>query len=312
MVKYNKNSLMHLLKKHYKNRVFLVSTLIFLLLIGGVCMATIIPSDVKDVVNFIFIINDEGNKVPNGTGFFVGVKSKTDVGSAYIYLVTAKHVLQDKDNKFYSSVYVRLNMKDGGSEFIEIPLQSISQNGIFTHQESTVDIAVIPFAPNQDKYDFKYLPENFLTTKELFESNEIKVGDDIFFTGLFTAHFGKNRNHPIVRFGKVALITDEKVEWEGELMDLYLVELQSFGGNSGSPVFFYLNPTRKAGTIVLGPSKILLAGIMKGSFLSGSKVRTILTDNVPVSFDNIGIAAVIPAYKLYDILFSDKLESLRK
>lgn len=97
-----------------------------------------------------------------------------------------------------------------------------------------------------------------------------------------------------------------------KFMDLYLLECQSFGGNSGSPVFFQLNPMRKPGQISLGGAAIFLAGLMRGSFLSGNKIQ--ITDAVAnlISLQNVGIAAVTPADKLHEILFSEEIIQLRK
>ncbi len=277
-------------------------------------MATTIPSEVKNIVTFIFVKDAENKLVPNGTGFFVGIKDKKNTNRLYIYLVTAKHVLQDEknENKYYPSVYIRLNTKAGDSRYIELPIVAQNRKVVYTHSEPEVDIAVIPCLPSAEIYDYKLLPEEMLTTKELFEKNHIKEGDEIFFTGLFIGHFGKQKNYPIVRFGRVAMLTDEKINWEGQDIDLYLVETQSFGGNSGSPVFFYLSPTREPNKLVIGPPKLLLAGIMKGSFLKGTPISIIETENIPVSFENIGIAAVVPAYKLHEILFSEELEAFRR
>jgi hypothetical protein len=54
-----------------------------------------------------------------------------------------------------------------------------------------------------------------------------------------------------------------------------------------------------------------LAGIMKGFFGEQQKIKFIETVKVPVVSSNLGIAAVIPAYKLHEILFSDNLKKLR-
>ena len=153
-----------------------------------------------------------------------------------------------------------------------------------------------------------------MTTKELFLKEKIREGDEIFFVGLFTPHIGQQKNYPITRFGRIALLTDEKIAWKdlsGErLMDLYLAECQSYGGNSGSPVFFYLEATRNPG-ILAGPPKFLLAGIMQGYFNDAQKVEFIQTQATPISLQNMGIAAIVPAYKLYEILFSEKLTNVR-
>ena len=109
----------------------------------------------------------------------------------------------------------------------------------------------------------------------------------------------------------------KKIEWKekdkpAKFMDLLLLECQSFGGNSGSPVFYQLNPLRKPGQISMGGPIVFLAGIMTGSFLHGNQIQ--ITDTVAnlVSLQNVGIAAVTPADKLHEILFSEEMIKSRK
>jgi len=271
--------------------------------------ATIIPPDIKNTVCFIFIANAKGEKVPNGTGFLVGVKAEKEPERTFGYLVTAKHVLKDENGNLYSSVFIRLNKKDNTAELIELKLAG---QKICTHSDDTVDIAVIPAWPDEARYDFKVIPSELLMTKEIFDKEKITEGDEVFFVGLFTNYFGEQKNVPVTRFGRVAMITDEKINWDGKMTDLYLLETQSFGGNSGAPVFFYLNQTRQPGLLILGASKIFLAGVMQGTFLDAEKVRFVQTQNVPISVQNAGIAAVVPAYKLREILFGDELTEMRR
>jgi hypothetical protein len=134
--------------------------------------------------------------------------------------------------------------------------------------------------------------------------------------GLFTPFIGNRRNFPVVRFGRVAMLSDEKIPWTErgieQSLDLYLIECQSFGGNSGAPVFFYLDPSRTPGTLVLGrPYHLLLAGIMKGTFLDANEIRVIERSPVPFSVENVGIAGIVLAYLLHEVLFSDALTEQR-
>ena len=97
--------------------------------------------------------------------------------------------------------------------------------------------------------------------------------------------------------------------------EIYLIEAQSYGGNSGSPVFFFLGSDRmkNVGTIV-GPPIIMLAGVMSGRFNESSPIIGYMqspTNLSPVTIPNIGIAAVAPAYLLHKILFSDELKKFR-
>ncbi|HOJ33241.1 MAG TPA: serine protease [Candidatus Hydrogenedentes bacterium] len=269
--------------------------------------------EIKKSVSFIFIPDNTDRLKPNGTGFFVGVKHEYDEKFS-VYFVTAKHVLQDKNGKYLPEVVLRLNKKEGDSQLIKIALKDVK---IFEHPNKDVDIALFNCLPDQNLYDFKFIPDNLIANKEIIAKNEISEGDEVFFAGLFTSHVGQKRNQPIIRFGRVALISDEKIEWKEKdkppkFMDLLLLECQSFGGNSGSPVFFQLNPLRKPGQIILGGPVIFLAGIMTGSFLQGSQIQ--ITDMVSnlIALQNVGIAAVTPADKLHEILFSEEMVKLRR
>ena len=114
------------------------------------------------------------------------------------------------------------------------------------------------------------------------------------------------------------MLTDDRFRWQegskpAEMVELYLLETMSFGGNSGSPVFFSQGMDRQPGQIILGADEITLAGVMRGNFNERRPGDLIQTPNalVPVFAQNIGIAAVTPAYLLRDILYSDRLKKLR-
>lgn len=208
---------------------------------------------------------------------------------------------------------MRFNTLNGESEYIRVALQDTE---VLEHIDKNVDIAVLELLPDQNIFDVKFIPSISIANKKLMEQHKIPEGDDVLFAGLFTGHIGQKKNQPIIRFGKVSLISDEKILWQDInkqpiYCDLYLLECQSFGGNSGSPVFFDLHPFRNPGQMVVGGKQIFLAGVMTGSFLQNDEIKQIATTSF-VSQQNAGIAAVTPADKLYDILFSDFLVTRRK
>lgn len=268
-----------------------------------------IPTDIKKTVAFVYAKNSAGEIVPDGTGFFIGIRDTTKGDIYSVYFVTAKHVLQYGDDKKYlDKVYLRLNKKDSSSESKGLNLftSGINKN-IYIHNDSTVDIAVIPLLPDQQIYDYLFMPNEYLTSKNDYNKLNIREGSDVFFTGMFTPYIGAKKNYPITRFGRVALVTDEKIPWDNEMTELYLVESSSYGGNSGSPVFFYLGANRGDGSLYVGNPIIKLAGIMKGYFGEKSPISVIETKRVVVSDRNIGIAAVVPSYLLQEILYSKEL-----
>jgi hypothetical protein len=68
--------------------------------------------------------------------------------------------------------------------------------------------------------------------------------------------------------------------------------------------------TLTPGKLVVAGSPIYkLAGIMEAAFNDRNKV--IETKDTPFVQTNIGIAAIVPSYKLHEILFSDELKKKR-
>ena len=113
---------------------------------------------------------------------------------------------------------------------IQLSLTGDGAVPVFEHPtDRTVDLAIIPALPDQSLYDFQFIPDDMLTTKESFSELHISEGSDVFFTGLFAQFIGQARNYPITRFGRVAMMPDEKIPWQdsegkpAEMVDLYLL-----------------------------------------------------------------------------------------
>ena len=162
-------------------------------------------------------------------------------------------------------MWVRLNQRGSGVDYVRLELAESGPNrNVFFHADSSVDLVALPFLPDRDKFEFKLLPEQMVTEKDEPERLNIREGTEVFFTGLLVQYAGVQRNHPVVRFGRVALVTDEPIEFQGERRDVYLLEVASFGGNSGAPVFFSLGADREPGMLVIGAPIVKLAGVMMG------------------------------------------------
>jgi|ERR1700683_1698708 len=288
---------------------------------------TILP-DLKKIVTFIFVADaqgnllrdNRGNPLPYGTGFFVAVKSDDGKG-VYSYLVTAKHVLKDSQGSDFNRIFLRLNRKEGDAEYVPLDLFQDGKRIVYSHQDPPVDIAVVPAYPRDDIFDFKVLPDEALSTKATFDEFNIAEGSDVFFVGLFTTYFGDHKNNPIVRFGHVAMLPDDPIDWidyQGQppqRAQLYLLETESYGGNSGSPVFFSLGADRspKQGYLI-GSTLLRLAGVMRGRFNDTHPTLGLIqspTASVPITLPSVGIAAVTPSSFLHEILFSEVLRNLR-
>lgn len=282
-----------------------------------------IPPDIKKTVTFIFLADKDGKlkvhketkePIPNGTGFFVSVQEeRAGEKKDFSYLVTAKHVLADPAGGIYTRIFVRLNKLGGGFDFVPVDLL---RQQVFTSGDSSADIAAVPLTLNPAIADAKTVPLEMIANREAFKSLNVAEGSDVFFVGLFASYYGEKRNNPVVRFGKVAMVPEDRISFGSpEKSWLYLIEAQSYGGNSGSPVFVSLGIDRDPNRLFIGPPQIVLAGIMKGFFGEQQPVKfqeiETKTGIVPVSLLNSGIAAISPAYILHDLLLSPELAQNR-
>jgi hypothetical protein len=270
------------------------------------CVAQSIPPEVTKVVAFVYVPSATGvGRQPAGTCFLVGVPSPANAKRSWVYAITNQHVLIDERTRtWFPNIWLRLNTHNGGSEFLPIALQPLPfGKNLFPSHELGVDLALIQVNLGDfSRFDLMLLPTSLMTT-----------GANLFFSGMFSEYLGATKMEPIVRFGRVAMLPQEKVNYYGVPEDLILAEVFSFGGNSGSPVFYYEGMERQNGNaIVFGAPSIKLAGVMQGYFFgnehpigsaaaSGATVQS-PQGSIPVFPPNSGIAAIIPAQKILDIL----------
>jgi hypothetical protein len=306
----------------------------------------------KNAVQFVFRRVSDTNYAPMGTGFMVTVADthkplfflriplpglvfftyKSKIIQSTGYFVTARHVLFDDNGHLFPNVYLRLTKTDGGVFYSPLTDGITSGEGrIITPDDKAVDLAVLRVAKAESVEEIQRrrvgmtvkprlgaFDASIIANPEELKTHNIREGEEMFFVGLFTPFFGANENIPICRFGHLSMLTDEPIRFaDGKAEHLYLMETETFGGNSGSPVFFSLNQGYFARRASEGKSgqpffsshehtRILLAGVMKGYFPNWSPVTLMNTAVAPFSQQNTGIAVITPATYLYDLLFSSE------
>ncbi len=193
-----------------------------------------IPDDIKNNVCFLCVKVRHNNVETfryGGTAFFMVAPSEVIERGIYIYLATAKHNVERA--KQHGDLYVRINTKDGRSRYIRITTDW------FFPEDEGADVAVMPFTPPQDIYEYKVFDYGSYVTDEVIQKSSIGIGDELFIAGLFTQRHGTQKNIPIIRSGVLAAMPDEPFQAHdtGLMYDAYLAEVRSIGGLSGSPVF---------------------------------------------------------------------------
>lgn len=274
----------------------------------------LVPDEIRKCVFFI-MHNDKktGQIMVDGTGFFVSTEKD---GFFFVNLVTAKHVIVPiKQRSIDGIVYLRVNTRDGGFKLI-----STKASDWLDHpSDSSVDCMVLPFAPPTDIFDYLTIPMSMFALDSVIKSNSIGVGDEVFLTGLFINAYGKEKNMPIVRIGNIALMPDEKISIKHfGSADVYLIESRSIGGLSGSPIFVHLSGARTVGSVTtLGSgNRFFFFGLVHGHWeasIEKSKTDIFTADEFVEEKEavNKGIAIVVPAKKIEEIIKQDILENMR-
>lgn len=267
-----------------------------------------IPDEVRKCVVFVAYKTSDGTKLA-GTAFLISIPlelANPNFGTSYV--ITAKHIIDAIRGKSVDQkVYLRINLKDGGTQLIETPI-----NSWLSHpQELDVDIAAFNWFPKQEIFDYRFIPLEMAATKEIIEKEHIGVGDDVFLTGLFINHYGLGKNIPIIRVGNIASMPEEKVHTKSGDIDAYLIESRSIGGLSGSPVFVYMGALRMIGDAIQPKKQVgrsglpifYLLGLIHGHFdLPQFELDNIEQDSLINLQINMGIAIVIPVWKIMEVI----------
>lgn len=257
-----------------------------------------VPEEARKCVAFIYYNSPNGPKIA-GTGFFVAVPVERNKEQMRPYFVTAQHVIQIAlCNASDDNILLRLNTFDGGSAFGALPIN------IFPHPRNIAhDVVAIPCCPEVDKYDYLTITNDMFVTEKMLSERTIGHGDEIFITGLFINHVGRNRNLPIVRVGNISAMPEEPISTSRGEIDGFIIEARSIGGLSGSPVFVHIFGRREK-EIQLRP-QIYLLGLIHGHWDARSNTED-ASDRPSNEHDpiNMGLAIVTPVMKLSEILFS--------
>jgi hypothetical protein len=252
-----------------------------------------------------------------GTAFLLSVTDPRMPDSFFEYLVTNRHVAQPGIENGRScdvaGYMVRADTKAAsptGSYSIVEPIPVNNLHWSFS-TDASVDLAITPIGLNLDKLDVIFLPSILLLGQDEVLKNHIVEGDSVIFTGLFVQMVGQSHSEPIVREGKIAMMPREPVPTTlRSLGDVYLVDSHVFGGNSGSPMFVDLAGQRGGGMIV-GVNYRLL-GVVSGYVQED--INFILQPVAAYAGTltaNSGIAMVVPAQKILDIINSAELQKQR-
>jgi len=274
-----------------------------------------IPDELLKAVVFIGRkLNAKDEYFFGGTGFFVIYP--TIFGAGFLYLVTARHVIENLDG--YIAAY-QANLKSGGIVNVEIP----TNEWYFHPTDETVDIAVLPVA-KVEELDILAIPQQRFLAGWNINYPDYGLGDEVFFAGLFSK-LG-DRNAHIIRTGNLAIMPSGhvipfKLNERLVRMEGYVIEGKSFGGMSGSPVFIRESLQFQPKTALHGAThkqhyafgEFYLMGVGVGHWEIGTNAINDDIHDSSSTNDKLhrGLSIVAPVARLVDILNGEALSKTR-
>jgi len=221
------------------------------------------------------------NKTMNGeekhsTGFVYNFKTSNN--HTVRTIITCKHCIEN-----YATIEANFCLDDGN----EMPIDNIpykfnfsSENSIciVKHPDNNIDLVALIFSidnkiflSGKNQPFFLSLEKEVLPSKECIE--KFSFVEDILMIGYPQGIWDKYNNKPIVRKG----ITATPIKFDFNNKPDFLIDIASFHGSSGSPVYLYV-PSAHAeqNGFVTGDEKLFLIGIFKGGWEEVTSETTIV------------------------------------
>jgi len=235
------------------------------------------------------------------SGFLYGYKSPQTNDKYLIFLVTCKHVFQNK-----KSIVIRLN-KDNHEDSQEFEIGLMDQNGKkiwLAHHDLEIDCAVLHLNAQKLK-ELGILITAFQSDQNSANRNKMRdlgivEGDSIFVLGFPMGIVDPKRNLAIVRGGIISRIRD----LYSRNSNNFIIDASIFPGNSGGPVVtkpevFSIESTKSV-------NQSFLIGIISSYIpyqdiaFSGQTKKPLL-----VLQENSGLAQVIPIDFVEEIIMQN-------
>jgi len=264
-----------------------------------------------DCVVYLYSSSEDADLGINigGSGFVMRIPSENpkliDL-THHLYAVTNRHVIEG------GFPCVRFNARDGG----RLVVDAKPDDWFISDRD---DLAVAPMPDISAKLKANTLPVEDLLTKDEVSKYGIGVGDDVVMLGRFINREGLQQNSPTARFGHIAQMPGDPIEVaiKGKTLsqeDAFLCEVRSIGGYSGSPVILLPNPAYGR----IGESLPKDRGIVVGVDFCHMRDYQHPLDERGVEMShmrfpvNTGMAGVVPAWKLRELIMSDRALKQRR
>lgn len=228
----------------------------------------------------------------SGTGFYMHLlKDMHDEGDFTPVIITNKHVIDSAQSIYINMTFAK---EDDLPDYENHQLYCIEniQNLCVPHPDSNVDLAAILIGGWLQEFENKpvgklfYCPLTIDMIPEEEERKNLSSIEDILMIGYPNSTWDHVNNLPVVRKGITA--THPYLRWKGE--SVFLTDIASFSGSSGSPVFLFNNMgylDRSSNSYIMS-SRLKLLGIHYGGAFHNASLNPNKSNSFIQIPNNIG------------------------
>lgn len=195
----------------------------------------IIPPFFMDAVVALGVEVPENKKHWVGTGFLVGRKEQGNPERSTVYIITNKHVVKNQH-----LLYVRFNNNDSAG-VKDLPMPLVNKEGVKIYSEHpfpNVDVVAIQIIPqvivdNNLSLSFFDLDSHSLMLEQM-QNTGVDEGSLVYALGFPMNLVNDSVKAPICRLGCISRVADAFLD--PQTTETFLVDAQTFPGNSGGPI----------------------------------------------------------------------------
>lgn len=195
----------------------------------------IIPPFFMDAVVALGVELPGNKKYWVGTGFLVGRKEEKTSNRSTVYIITNKHVVKNQ-----KQLYVRFN-NNSAAGVNDLRMFLVNKGGVKNYTEHPhldVDVVAIQVLPqvivdNNSSLSFFDLDSHSLTLEQM-QHTGVNEGSLVYALGFPMNLVNDSVKAPICRLGCISRVADAFISPQAAVA--YLVDAQTFPGNSGGPI----------------------------------------------------------------------------
>ena len=223
-----------------------------------------------------------------GSGFFIGGPSnQTSEPSQYTF-VTAAHVLERiaGDNARFA---IRLKRDDQVVRtVITVPIRKSGIRLYAKHPNADISVMRVTL-PNNNAHAMVNWPA--LATDEVFAKLGIHPGDEMFAVGYPLCRTANAQGYPMLRRGAVAT----PIHVPGTVFTSFQLDMPTFEGNSGGPVYFDYANRGSGGVSGMGLAHRYIAGVVSQRMYGSSDTPLLMAEVVPARFIDEAVRLLPPS-----------------